>query len=98
MDFEERIDKLRERHEALALGVELLQYGIREQHRNLLTQGENIDRLVVTTDRLVATTDRLAIESAAQQQTLGSVLGAMKELIELVTRHERRIGNLEENG
>ena len=44
-------------------------------------QGENISML--------------SLETAAQQQLMGSVLTAMQQLIGVVTEHERRIGRIE---
>ncbi len=80
-DFNERIQRLTERHEALAQSVELFQHEIRELGQKLQLQRENIDKLTV--------------ESAAQQATVTQVLTAMKELIEVATSHERRLGRLE---
>ncbi len=74
MNFEERLQKQAERHEALAQSLEMFAADVRQQ-------GENIDKLTV--------------ETAAQQQTLASVLTAMQQLIGVVTKHERRIGKLE---
>ncbi len=51
------------------------------QRENIDSQRENVDKLTV--------------ESAAQQATVTQILTAMKELIELATSHERRLGRLE---
>ena len=87
-DFNERMQRLTERHEALAQSVELFQHEMRELKETVTRQGENIDKLA-------GVVNGLTIESAAQQQTLGAVLTAMQELIGLVAGHERRIGKLE---
>ena len=81
MDFEERLRRQVERHEALAQSLELLTADVRELQIAVRRQGENIDKLT--------------IETAAQQQTLGSVLAAMQELNGMVAGHKRRNGRLE---
>ena len=87
-DFNERIQGLTERHEALAQSVELFQHEIRELGQKLQLQRENIDSQRENIDKLT-------VESAAQQATVTQVLTAMKDLVEVATSHERRLGRLE---
>jgi hypothetical protein len=81
MTTDERIDRLVERHEALAQSVELLAIEgrelaerIKEQGRNIKEQGENIDKLLV----------------ASKQD--GENILALAHIAEL---HERRLSGLE---
>ncbi len=46
MMIDERLDRLVERHEALALSVELLQSTVHEQSGNIDKQTANIDKLI----------------------------------------------------
>jgi hypothetical protein len=46
MTIDERLDRLVERHEALALSVELLQSTVHEQSGNIDKQTANIDKLI----------------------------------------------------
>jgi hypothetical protein len=46
MMIDERLDRLVERHEALALRVELLQSTVHEQSGNIDKQTANIDKLI----------------------------------------------------
>jgi hypothetical protein len=46
MSFDERIDKLRERREALSQSVEMLLASSEEQRKRVEGQGNNIDRML----------------------------------------------------
>ena len=80
-DFDQRIQRLTERHEALAQSAELFQHELAELGEKLRVQSDNIDKL--------------RVESVAQQLLLTQVLEGMKQLIEVATSHKRRLGNLE---
>lgn len=82
MNFDEQIEKLRKLHQAIIQSMELHRHENRDQRHNIVPQEEN--------------TDKPAIEAAVQQQTLDSVLVAMKELTELVATNKRRLSDLEE--
>ncbi len=83
-----RMKRIEEKHEALAQSSELL-------HHEVMQQARNIDKLGDKVDKLADKVDKLAVESAIQQKLLIEVLSAMRDLIGVVTGHERRIQNLE---
>lgn len=88
MTFEERIDRLTERHEALAQSLELMaiqteanRKAIEEQSRSIEKQKRNIDTLVT-------------LEREARKITMANSLG-IADLLTVARAHEARIKNLE---
>ena len=51
-EFDKRMDRLTERHEALAESVESLRASVHEQHEAAIEQGRNIDKLVAVVEAL----------------------------------------------
>ena len=62
MTIDERIEKLTERHEALAQSVELLSGDVRQQSQNIDKLGEDVRQQSRNIDKLVsAMTDLIAV-------------------------------------
>jgi methyl-accepting chemotaxis protein len=92
MSFEERIDRLTARHEALAESVEMLRDRTLETAANLDRLTERVDRLAEQVDRLG---DHVASLTATTQLNFDRLTTAMLGLTEHIAGHERRITGLE---
>ena len=77
LTVEEKLEKLTERHEALAQSLELFTHSVHEQGDNIRKQGENIDKLI----------------TIAENQTthIEAIFTSLDALTHLANSHERRI-------
>jgi hypothetical protein len=88
MTVDERIEKLTERHEALAQSVELLTLSIHEQ-------GDNIDKLLAASAAQGAHIEAQGEHIEAQGKHIDKILTLIEGLATLASNHQSRIEKLE---
>ena len=99
MSFEERIERITERHEALAQSVELFLMTTRENaartdaHFDRLT--ERMDHLTVRMDQLTVNVDHLTVKIDDLTDDVKQLSGIAGALVRTAESHERRITRIE---
>jgi len=81
MDFEERINRLVERHEALAQTVEHLALQGEEQRKTAVIQSATMEKLVGNTDKLVS--------------AISQITESIRSLANIAQAHESRLSRIE---
>lgn len=98
MTFEERLEKLAERHEALTQTVELLAAMQRDNEARLTRLAERVDRLTELVERLTGVVERLTGVVGRIGEHMTKLTDLTAELTSVVRRHEERLENLERGG
>jgi hypothetical protein len=75
MTFDEHIDRLKERHEALTQSVELLLISQRENWQQIKANTDNIDKLIEVTNRDAQNIAALARIAESHERRLGDIEG-----------------------